>query len=162
VKCSIENKDLEFHFNPFAGVVHEDITEILVPKFNVPSLLRKIQKDDPRIVELVRRKGRGKTTHLLHLQQHLPQYPIFLLNKGACFEEILHHPSPVVFIDSMHHLNIVQRQRIFRQKRVVVLTTHWTKAWEYALAGKPMHRLRFRGLSVDALGNDSKAPDIGE
>lgn len=143
--------NIDFHYNPFAGINLEEVGSILVPKFDVEALVQKIETSESLIVEFVGKKGRGKTTHLVHLHHHLSQYPIYLLNRGANFKEILDDSSPVVFIDSMHHLNMVQRNAIFRKKNIVILTTHWTKALEYRLSGKPLLRIRFRGLTLPML-----------
>ena len=110
---SIRNK---FDFNPFSGVLEADIAEALVPKFDLSKIRSKIENSESLAIEFVGRKGRGKTTHLTCLQQSLPAYPIFYLNSNSKLTEIIHHPSKIVFIDSIHHLNLMERVKLFKTK----------------------------------------------
>lgn len=140
-------KGLQFHYNPFSGVTDDDISNILIPKQEVVDLIDQFQPHSQLIIELVGKKGRGKTTHLRYLHQQLSsKYPLFLLNSNSLFENIIEHPSQIVLVDSIHYLSIFQRQKLYKNKRLVIFTTHHTKKWECKLAGRKIESIHFRGL----------------
>ena len=82
----IDGNHHDFHFNPFSGVLAEDIPDILVPRFDIESLVKEIENSEHFLMEFVGKHGRGKTTHLKYLHEACPHYPLFLLTK--------HSPTP--------------------------------------------------------------------
>ena len=143
----LKTKGLQFHYNPFSGVTDDDISDILIPKKEVVDLIDQFQPHNRLVIELVGEKGRGKTTHLRYLHQQLSsEYPLFLLNSNSSFENIIKHPSQIVLVDSIHHLSVFQRQKLYKNKRLVIFTTHHSKKWEGRLAGRKIESIYFKDL----------------
>ncbi|MFK7972168.1 MAG: hypothetical protein AB8F95_17495 [Bacteroidia bacterium] len=139
------------HQNPFAGVDLDTVEQIIVPRFDVDDLVQKIRQAESLVVAFEGKKGRGKTTHLALLHQKLPECPFFKLNSDANVQSILSHPSPIVLIDSIHHLSLSERLAVYKAKKVVILSRHWRRGWEYRLAKKQVHRIPFKGISLSVL-----------
>jgi hypothetical protein len=136
-----------FKYNPFAGVDHEEVAQILVPRFDTEDILNKIISSDELLIELIGRQGRGKTTHLTFLHQKLKEIPIYYLHAGENnYQEILSDKSETVFIDSIHHLNIYQRLQVFKAKKTIIFTTHFTRKFEGLVVKKPIFQIRFKGI----------------
>jgi len=143
-----------FVFNPFAGVLEEDLEQILVPVFDVDDLSNQIECGNSLAIEFIGKQGRGKTTHLRYLQKQMSDYPIFLLNAtNADISEIITHKSDVVFVDSIHHLSVFERLQLFKAKRVVIYTTHWSRRYACVLTNKKYYSIPFKGITVAALRN---------
>ena len=141
----------KFKFNPFSGVLEEDLKAILVPKFNTAILISKIQHSDSLAIEFLGKQGRGKTTHLMFLHKELKEYPIFLLKKGSTVSEILNHSSKVVFVDSIHHLNFKERLQLFKTKEKIVYTTHWSRRFSCRIAKKKFYSIYFQEITIALL-----------
>ena len=139
-------------FNPFAGILDEDLEKIIIPRFDVVAVVNQIQQSESLAIELVGKQGRGKTTHLLYLQKQVPQYPIYLLNANYNASQIFQEESEIVFVDSIHHLNIFDRLKLFKSKKVVIYTTHWSRKMECWLIGKKHHSIKFKGINIESLG----------
>lgn len=141
-----------FEYNPFSGVLEEDLAQIIVPTFDVAHISHNIEHADSLAIEFLGKQGRGKTTHLRYLQQQLNTYPIFLLNTASArISDIITHESDVVFVDSIHHLSISDRIQLFRFKRVVIYTTHWSRKFSCIYVGKKHYSIRFKGITLDTL-----------
>ncbi len=140
-----------YKFNPFAGVLDTEIQHTIVPKFSVAAIDSQIENHQAIAIEFLGKQGRGKTTHLVWLQQQFPNYPIFQLDKNASLSDITQHASEVVFIDSIHHLSFAERIQLFKSKRVVIYTTHFTRKLECALIRKPLKTIRFKGIDIPTL-----------
>jgi len=148
----MEHSTSKFNYNPFAGVDKEHIEDIIVPQFDIQALVEKIRSKEGLIIEFVGKQGRGKTTHLTYLQQQIPEFPIYYLTAETnYYREILNDAAEVVFIDSIHHLNLLQRNSIFKAKKIIIFTTHYGRKHEYLLAGKPSLKIRFRGIDKEIL-----------
>ena len=142
----------KFEYNPFSGVLEDDLAHIIVPTFDITHVSSQIEQADSLAIEFIGRQGRGKTTHLRYLHQQMNRYPIFLLNtRQAHISDIINHPSDVVFIDSIHHLSIFNRIELFKSKRVVIYTTHWSRKYTCAWVGKKHHSIRFKGITSAVL-----------
>ncbi len=141
----------QYKYNPFSGVLEDDIEKILVPKFNLKNIISKINNPDSLNIEFLGKQGRGKTTHLVYLQKQMTKYPIFLLNSNSTISDIIKHKASIVFIDSIHHLNIFERVRLFRVKEKVIYTTHWPRKLDCFLAGKSNYSIKFKGISKEIL-----------
>lgn len=140
-----------FLFNPFSGVLHEDIPKVILPNIDIESILFKIQNSDHLAIEFIGKQGRGKTSHLRYLQHILPEYPLFLLNKTSSVSEVMESTSEVVFVDSIHHLSFSNRIQLFKQKKVVIYTTHWRRNIECLLTKTDYYSLRFKGIQPKQL-----------
>lgn len=140
-----------YNFNPFAGVLDHEINHTIVPKFTVAEIVSDIANNQSIAIEFLGKKGRGKTTHLVWLQQQLSQYPIFQLEKTTKLSEIIQHASDIVFIDGIHHFNFADRIKLFKLKRVVIYTTHFTRKLACVLSRKRLKTIRFKGIDTDIL-----------
>lgn len=147
-----EKKEL-FKFNPFSGVLEEDLATVIIPKFDVAALCTQIKNTNNLAIEFIGKQGRGKTTHLLYVQQQLPEYPIFLLRSGADVTPILNHPAQKVFVDSIHHLSLKERIQLFKAKETIIYTTHWRRKLTSLLTHKIYKSIRFKGIEVTSLKN---------
>lgn len=137
----------KFKYNPFSGIVEEDINEIIIPRFNLKDITLKIKNSKSLALEFSGKQGRGKTTHLIYLHKQMNEYPIYFLNASSSLTEILHNPSKIIFVDSIHHLNLLERLKLFKAKQVVVYTTHRNRKFECFLAGKPYNSIKFKGIN---------------
>ena len=144
---TLKNLNNKYNYNPFAGVLDDDIAAIIVPIFNCKDLIHQIQSDQSLAIEFLGKKGRGKTTHLRYLQKILYQYPIYLLDKNSSFLDVIKDQSPIVFIDSIHHLNFLERVRLFRSKKVIIYTTHWSRKLEAFVTKKKIISIKFKGIN---------------
>ncbi|MCH2034503.1 MAG: hypothetical protein MK202_13415 [Tenacibaculum sp.] len=141
----------EFLFNPFSGVLNEDISKVIIPQFNINQIISKVETSDSLAIEFIGKKGRGKTSHLKLLKQYFPQYPIYLLNNGSSIESLMNDSSDVVFVDSIHHLSFLNRITLFKSKKVVVYTTHWSRKIDCYLAQTFHHKIKFKGINTHFL-----------
>lgn len=141
----------DFYYNPFSGVFHEDIQKAILPNFNIDTIVSKIESSNALSIEFIGKQGRGKTSHLLYLQQVLDKYPIFLLDDASKFTEIMEHESEIVFVDSIHHLNFKKRIQLFKHKKTVIYTTHWSRKFESMIAKKNHYSLSFKGINSETL-----------
>lgn len=141
----------EFHFNPFAGVLDQDISKMISPIFNLDDLRKEITNSKAKAFQFLGKQGRGKTTHLKYLHQHLSAYPIFHLLKKERVQPIIEHPSSVIFIDSIHHLGLNNRIKLFKSDKTIIYTTHWDKKMECLLAHRKMKTIVFKGITADQL-----------
>ncbi len=148
---ALDNVQKIFQYNPFSGILEDDIGDVIVPKFKSTILISKLKSTNNLALEFIGKQGRGKTTHLKYLQQQLPQFPIYLLNSRSKFSDISTDTSPTIFVDSIHHLNIADRIRLFRQTNNIVYTTHWNRQLECLIAKKNKHTIRFKGIDVNTL-----------
>lgn len=139
--------------NPFSGVAAENIEDVIVPRFDFEAVLQKIRSLEPMAIELSGRRGRGKTTHLVYLHQHLVSYPIVRLKPKAKLSEILDTHSEVLFVDGIYNLNFIDRIKLFKECRLIVYTTHQTCALECFVANKKLHRLKLKGIDGALLQN---------
>ena len=107
----IFDKTATFKYNPFGGISQEELSNIIVPKKEFNSIISIIQNKKPSIIELVGKKGRGKTTHLIYLQKYFPESSILHLDKKSQFDPSILKMN-ILFIDSIHHFNFFQRKQI--------------------------------------------------
>ena len=68
-----------FHFNPFCGVLDEDLNKIIESRFDLNQLAERITMASKLAVEFIGKKGRGKTTHLRALYQITENASLYLL-----------------------------------------------------------------------------------
>lgn len=140
-----------FRHNPFSSILKEELRQTLVPRFDVHKLISKINATNPLAVAFLGKQGRGKTTHLLYLHQHLSQYPLYMLRSKSDTTNLMQDESKVIFIDSIHHVGVLDRIRLFKSKRMLVFTTHWSRKLECIIAQKQLHTIKFKGIDQGIL-----------
>lgn len=148
INNNIEITQVKFDYNPFAGIIDNDLEHIIMPKFDVEEMKSIILKSESIAVEFLGKQGRGKTTNLRYLQKLMPTVPLFMLEKGARILEILDNESNTVFVDSIHHLNFFERIRLFKEKKQVIYTTHWSRRISCVLANKALRTIKFKGIDA--------------
>lgn len=146
-----EHPDSQFYFNPFVGFFTQELDKIIVPRFDLDYMMKLIQTPEVNHIEFLGKQGRGKTTHLRWLASHLPQYPLFLLSAESDLEELYADDSSIIFVDSIHHIPIYRRVALFKKKKSIIFTTHWTRKLECAMAAKALHTIRFKGIDTEYL-----------
>lgn len=134
-----------FRFNPFGGLTDAEVRRSIVPRACCTEICDWIESGKPGIRELAGPKGRGKTTHLVYLHELFPENPLFLLREKFRPAIGAVPAGSLVFIDSIHHLPLAVRLRLYRRYRII-LTTHHRRAWEYLLAGAAFQSFPIRGL----------------
>lgn len=94
--------------------------------------------------------GRGKTTHLLAIRAALDRSaPYIHLREGEAIPRI---PSaPLLFIDELQRLPIVERWRLFRRPGRLVIGTHAEHRPGLLLSRRPVRLRRLRGLDAARL-----------
>ncbi len=147
----IKNQGLRFLFNPFGGLSAEEIEQVIVPRFDKEEMLQRILDAKPKIIEFVGKQGRGKTMHLTLLHELLAEYPLVLLSARNNTLDIAALQTPILFIDSIHHLSLRQRIRLYKHVPTIVLTTHHRRALEYAIARKTYQSISFNSIDIDIL-----------
>ncbi len=140
-----------FQFNPFSGLKEEELAEVLVPHEQWEEIVALAQSGENLVIELQGAKGRGKTSHLRLLHQLFPQAPLFPLPLPDTSSLFTPTPASLILVDSIHHLSIKQRIKLYRQTQTLVLTTHSTRRWEYQWAGKSFRCFKFRGIQAAKL-----------
>lgn len=140
-----------FRHNPFSGILKEEVKKTLVPRFDVGELVSRINNTNSIAVEFLGKQGRGKTSHLLYLHEHVEDCPLYLLNARSDVGKIMKDESKIIFIDSIHHLALVDRIRLFKKKRILVYTTHWSRKLECVFAQMPLYTIRFKGINQSIL-----------
>ncbi len=143
----------KFQFNPFSGVFEDDLDAIIVPNFDINKMILKIKDPKPKAIEFLGKQGRGKTTHLTYLHQKLSEYPIYYLHKSSNVSSLLNDTSEIVFVDSIHHLSLRDRIQLFKTKRTVIYTTHWTRKLEGYLGQKKIYTVKFKGINTKVLSS---------
>lgn len=140
-----------YKYNPFSGVLDEDLAHTLVPRVNIEEIVTLVKNTNPIAIQFIGKKGRGKTTHLIYIQKLLNQYPIFLLNSRSSASVILNCDARAIFIDSIHHLSIENRIKLFKKKCTIIFTTHHSKKFECWLSSKECKSYNFNGIDSAVL-----------
>ena len=146
LKQLILNKNLRFKYNPFGGISQDEVAQIIVPKQSMEQMLKDIHSEDAMIIQLVGFKGRGKTTHLLHLHQLVEKYPLIRLTPDSGFDALDACDTEGVFIDSIHHLPFSKRIETYKRFNKIILTTHITRVVEYLFARKNYTSYSIKGI----------------
>ena len=146
------NKNIKYHFNPFGGLSMKEIPSVINPEKHLIELRNLLQNSDPLILELTGKKGRGKTTHLKLLHKYFPNSKMFQLEKGRnFFKEIMEAKSNLLFIDSIHHLNIFQRLKVYQMPKQIVFSTHLTRSFENIFSHNKFISFKIKGISSNYL-----------
>lgn len=133
---TIQSSKFNYNYNPFSGILDDDLEHTLVPRFNINEILSIIVDSNSKAIQFIGRQGRGKTTHLIYLQKVLKQYPIYLLNSKSRAKNILSTNAKVIFVDSIHHLSLVDRIKLLKKECTIVYTTHYSRKIECLIAKK--------------------------
>lgn len=149
-KNSVHNP-LNYNFNPFGGLSDQEVPNVIITQIDLDALTSFIRSKEAFIIELVGKKGRGKTLHLKYLNLVLEDTSIFHLDEHATLEDIISNTADLILIDSIHHLNLMDRIKLFKRKKKIILTTHLSRSWEYTLANKAFKRFRFKGINSNLL-----------
>jgi hypothetical protein len=129
--------------NPFGELTREERAELAV--VDVQQCLSALQHRDTAL-QFIGESGRGKTTHLLALEQMLPHAAYIYLPEDA--------PAPVLpdvrplLLDEAQRLSARQRRSLFRRGGPLVLGTHEDLTVD-------LHRFAFQVLTVDVAAEQS-------
>lgn len=140
-----------FRYNPFGGISDHELTSILLPKYDLTQIAQELKENPRSIIQFVGKKGRGKTSHLRMLQYELPDAALFLLDRNSSINEINQCTATILLIDSIHHIPVWQRHKLFKQHRAMLFTTHWSKQPEFLLARRPYKSYYFKGINTTQL-----------
>ena len=132
----IENKHINFNFNPFGGLDNDENDFVLQPEIDFKEINLLLKNNSTITIELVGRKGRGKTTHLRALSNYItdskfvqltPTNKVFTTNTN----------SAVYIIDNIHHLTLAKRLGLWKQKgNSFIISTHISKKLEFISTGR--------------------------
>ena len=151
MKQIFTNTQLNCSYNPFGGIEDDELSQVLVARTFVPEIIQDIQSGVPMVIELSGKQGRGKTSHLRLISLLFPDAPRISLYDSTQIEPFWEEDDSLLFIDSIHHLNFFQRQKLFKSGKTIVLTTHSRRFWEYRLAGAAYRTYVFKGISPSIL-----------
>lgn len=93
--------------------------------------------------------GRGKTTRLLALREHLPTAPYLHLPEGGPCPHVPR--ARVLFLDETQRFSRWQRRQLWRRPASFVIGTHQDHRAEFERAGLQHETLELRGLSPEQL-----------
>ena len=99
-----------------------------------------------RAVQWIGESGRGKSTHLLALSQHVPEagyHRVAEDGRGPL------PTSPRVILDEAQFLPRRSRRRLFSRVRTIAVGTHEDLEAELSRAGLEVETVRLAGISVD-------------
>lgn len=142
----IENQDLQLLFNPFGGLMDEEIPAAISINVDLHEIASLLKKKEPIIIEFVGKQGRGKTTHLKFIHQHFATAPLLLTADKQSKKQ-----HSLIFADSIHQFNFRERLAFYKRHQHIVLTTHHSRKWEYALAKKISKTFYFTGIDASKL-----------
>lgn len=134
--------------NPFGGLDARQLPDIVQPRPFTDEVRQHIRAGGRRALQFIGRQGRGKTTHLRLLAGEFPEGSLHMLPRESSEEAMLADPSPLLFVDSIHHLSFAGRRALFRKDAFIVFTTHYTRWPACRSVGMPLTSYRFRGLTV--------------
>ncbi len=142
----------DFNYNPFGGLSDDESFRVIVPNRHVDQIIADIDNSAKQVIELVDKKGRGKTTHLKYIRSLIGTGDLFELSKRENFRnELLSGPRELLFIDSIHHLPLLDRLKLYKLVDKLVITTHISRAFEYSFSGVKYKGYRFGGVNKDQL-----------
>jgi len=141
----------KFYFNPFSGIEWNNVEHIIVAQVDTNDIQEIFDSEKSLHIEFLGRQGRGKTTHLHWIANKLNNIPLYQLTAESNLEELYEDKSEVLLIDSVHHIPIHKRIGLFKSKKTILFTTHWTRKFECILVGKPLKTIRFKGINPQKL-----------
>jgi energy-coupling factor transporter ATP-binding protein EcfA2 len=133
---------LNLLWNPFSEPNQEERAALAV---QMPNFLLEPKK----AILFLGEKGRGKTTHLLALQQKNPNAPYIHL------PEFGKHPSipraRIIFLDEAQRLPRLTRQFIWQRAKTWVIASHENHTYELEQAGFSVQVVSLTGLTLEKL-----------
>lgn len=146
----LDTSHLHFKYNPFGGILDEEIQEVIEPHIKQKEIFGLLEENADIVIQLVGKKGRGKTTHLKYLHRFFPQSDIILLSDQQKVDS-KSYQRKLIFVDSIHHWSLVKRLAFYKNNRTIVLTTHHSKRLECAFCGKKIKTYYFKGITKEKL-----------
>jgi len=140
-----------FNYNPFGGLSDKELNGILLPKFDLKDIANQLRTTPSTVIEFVGKKGRGKTSHLRMLSYELPEAALFLLDDKSTVAEIEQSESSILLIDSIHHISVLDRKKLFKLPKAILFTTHWSKRIELFCANQALKSYSFKGIDIKNL-----------
>ncbi len=137
--------------NPFCGISTHEVQQIVVPKKEIVNVIPKLKDREEFIIQLLGKKGRGKTLHLNYIHQNIPESSIVYLEKGADLSRYKLNTQNVLCIDSIHHLSMLQRLQLYKSYPKLIFTSHRNRSWELKFLGKSVHTVPFKGINEKVL-----------
>lgn len=127
----IKNQDINYHFNPFGGLDNYENNFVFQPEIDFREISDLLKNTPSITIELVGRKGRGKTTHLRALSNYIKNCEyIQLSSQNRMFST--NDKTNIYIIDSIHHLAIAKRLSLWKQKDCsFIISTHVSKTLEF-------------------------------
>jgi len=146
----LDTSQLHFSHNPFSGLLAEEIQDVIVPHIKEKEIFGLLEENADIVIQLVGKKGRGKTTHLKYLHCFFPSSDIVLLSNQQNIDHKLYRRD-LIFVDSIHHWSLFQRLAFYKNNKTIVLTTHHSKNLECAFCGKKIKTYFFKGINPEKL-----------
>lgn len=150
-KLIVSQQKLVFNYNPFGGLRQEEIRNTIIPHFDLEEVRTMITSKEVPLIQFLGKKGRGKTTHLIHLHQFFPSAPLLLLDRNPDLSFLDDLPDDLLFIDSIHHIPLIRRIKLFKKVNTIIFSTHVSRNLEARIAAKKIVTIPFKGISVDHL-----------
>lgn len=132
----IKNQHINFNFNPFGGLDNDENDFVFQPEIDFKEIKKLLKNNSAITIELIGRKGRGKTIHLRALSNYItdsefvqltPTNKVFTSNTN----------KTVYIIDSIHHLTLAKRLGLWKQKdHTFIISTHISKRLEFISTGR--------------------------
>ncbi|MFD0962647.1 hypothetical protein [Pseudofulvibacter geojedonensis] len=136
MKNLIKNEQIKFNFNPFGGLDDDENNFVLQPEIDFKEVEELLKDNSAITIELVGRKGRGKTSHLRALSNYIKDCEFIQLSTtNKAFST--NTKKSIYIIDSIHHLKLTNRLSLWRQKNnSFIISTHISKKLEFISTGR--------------------------
>lgn len=134
-----------FLFNPFC-----DIEDLKIDKFIIPIFELKEVQGNHNVIELIGKKGRGKTTHLKWISQEL-LVPFYRIDNKTNLSHIIKSIDPIIIIDEIDRLHYFQRRKLFLSNKQIIIGTRFSKRWELFLIKKKIKSIQIKGINTTKL-----------
>ena len=60
-------------------------------------------------------------------------------------------PDDLLFIDSIHHIPLIRRIKLFKKTNTVIFSTHVSRSLEASIAAKEIMTIHFKGITAERL-----------
>lgn len=150
-KLIFSHQKLKFNYNPFGGLRQEEIKDTIIPHFDLEEVRTMITSKELLLIQFLGKKGRGKTTHLIHLHQFFPSAPLLLLDRNPDLSILDDLPNDLLFIDSIHHIPLIRRIKLFKKTNTIIFSTHVSRSLEARIAAKKIMMIHFKGITPERL-----------
>jgi len=148
------NEGIKFRFNPFGGLSTDELDQVIDPNIHLVKIKQLLAQEKKLVVELVGKKGRGKSTHLKLLHRSVRDSTLFNLHqKQDVLDEILKCDSSLIIIDSIHHLNLLERFKVYHLNKSIVFSTHFSRTFEFFFLKRVLMSYTMKGISTKDLNS---------